>query len=113
MPFVFRINDESLPVDFEDIHVGDVCGAPRPWVQGGSHVRGDTVSRRRPGFSVPPIWCSTLRITVSTLGSETTLDGDCLVYAFKIAQPGESSLFHCPVNRLQTLDEAVPAHRAS
>jgi len=34
-------------------------------------------------------------------------------YAFKIAQPGESSLFNSPVNRLEALDETVGTHRAS
>src|SRR5205814_6516208 len=28
-------------------------------------------------------------------------------YAFKIAQPGESSLFNSPVNRLEAFDETV------
>lgn len=34
-------------------------------------------------------------------------------YAFKIAKPGEPSLFNRPVNCLQALDEAVGTHRPS
>ncbi len=110
MPFVLRVDDERRPFQLQD-HVGDE-GALRPkvrWVpckgrhrlSPASGLEGAThLARNTAHHSLDPSF-------------KELLHWHRPRYAFKIAQPGESSLVNSPVNRLQALDEAVATHRAS